>query len=214
MADHLKPCSFETQHGTADWNMLNQVGKSLLDLWDSDGIESIDDQWGKIFTRDDQASHKENFSSSVKSDECSKPEDIQFLRGDFSHERFQSEIVTHVESRKPLRSSQIGNPAAGNSSPASQRRLASRFPKYEREIRQLDSLIARSLFGDALALEALDEAWKELRKHLTFHETETIRETYIHLIQSIIVLPRDPEYPKPPRRTLDSLDVMNIFLQE
>jgi len=53
-----------------------------------------------------------------------------------------------------------------------------------------------------------------LQKRLTFEKTETIREYYVHLVQSIIVQPRDPDYPKPPRRTLDSLDVMNIFLQE
>jgi hypothetical protein len=53
-----------------------------------------------------------------------------------------------------------------------------------------------------------------LRQRLSFQEKEIIRETYLHLVQSIIVQPRDPDYPKPPRRTIDSLEVMNIFLQE
>ena len=231
MTEPLKSCSFETRLGTADWTRLNQVGKSLLDLWDSDGIECIDDHWGEILLRDNAATGQEPFSSTIQSDTSVDAGESVVLRGDYSHERFQSEIDSIVDrmpvagtSRESMhedgepeerskmlrRSPQTGQPTRS----ASQKRLASRFPRFEREIRQLDSLIARSLFGDVLALEALEEAWRTLRTRLTFHESEMIRENYIHLVQSIIVQPRDPDYPKPPRRTLDSLDVMNIFFQE
>jgi len=234
MTDPLKSCSFETR-GTADWNMLNQVGRTLLDLWDSDGIESIDDHWGKIFSRGNSAFGREALSSTNKSDKPVVTDENLRLRGDYSHERFQSEVGTTADrmveagssresvfknmeqedvSRKLHRLPRTGQPTRSGSDPTSQRRLALRFPQYEREIRQLDSLIARSLFGDAMALEALETAWGNLRKRLAFQEIEIIRENYVHLVQSIIVQPRDPDYPKPPRRTLDSLDVMNIFLQE
>ena len=233
MTDPLKSCSFETRHGTSGWNMLNQIGRSLLDLWDNDGIESIDEHWGEIFSRGNPASRHETFSSTNKSDMSVDAGEKPLLRGDYSHECFQSntgstagrpvEEGTNRESvlkdaepedfsGKLHRSPQTDKPT--RSGPASQRRMTLKFPQYEREIRQLDSLIARSLFGDAMALEALEEAWRDLRKRLTYSETEVIRENYVHLVQSIIVQPRDPDYPKPPRRTLDSLDVMNIFLQE
>jgi|GEM_PF-2548818 len=235
MTGPLKSCSFETRHGMPDWNMLNQIGKSLIDLWNSDGIESMNAQWGKILSRDELTSRKEPLSSTNKLDKSIDTEKILFLRGDDSHERFQSEIGSTTDrspdagtsresalqdmesedlAKKLRRSPQIGQPNRTDSNSASQRRLALRLPQYEREIRQLDSLIARSLFGDTMALEVLEKTWLSLRKRLTFDESEIIRETYIHLIQSIIVQPRDPDYPKPPRRTLDSLDVMNIFLQE
>jgi len=235
MTGPLKSCSFETQHGTTDWNMLNQVGRSLLDLWDSDGIETIDDHWEEFFARNHPVPGSETFSSTNKSDKPVVMEENARLRGDYSHEHFQSEtgstagrpadtrksresVLKKTEpgdfSKKLRRSSPIHQPASTDSGSASQKRLALRFPQYEREIRQMDSLIARSLFGDVLALEALEKAWRELQKRLTYGEIETIRENYVHLVQSIIVQPRDPDYPKPPRRTLDSLDVMNIFLQE
>jgi len=97
---------------------------------------------------------------------------------------------------------------------SAQQRLARRFPRFENELRQLDSLIARSLFGDQTAMEMLDKNWRKLRESLNYEEISIIRESYIQLVQSIIVLPRDPKYPKHPRRTLDALDVMNVFLQE
>ncbi len=225
--DKLKHCSFETRRGTPDWHTLNRMGKALLDQWERNGDEISDESLtGEILPLNDSP------------DGGMMPDEDRFLRGDFSHARFSSENDSHDDrtsdvdsgpgsdesvineadlqeiSRKLRQVSPAEKQPAANSRPASQVRLARQFPKYERELRQLDSLLARALFGDPLALETLEEAWRELRKRLTFDETGVIRETYIHLVQSIIVQPRDPEYPKPTRRTIDSLEVMNIFLQE
>jgi len=41
-----------------------------------------------------------------------------------------------------------------------------------------------------------------------------VRETYIKLVQAIITQPRDPAYPKHPRRSVDALEVLSIFLTE
>lgn len=154
------------------------------------------------------------------------------LRGDFPHAPFlqksepaddlpensltdstvNDDVFAEIQKRiaQPL----LTDSSADKPKPTSQKRLIQQFPRYERELRQMDSLVARSLFGDQMALEALEKAWGQLLKRLTFDQAGVVRETYIHLVQSIIVQPRDPEYPKPARRTIDSLDVLNIFLRE
>ena len=224
MAGKLKSCSFETQRNTPDWNLLNRVGKAMLHEWnrneggmtDSCLLEGI-------------------LPSGNEPDKVFATEGNRLMRGDYSHTRFQPEsnaspgqspdMEPRLDSvvkdsdleeiiRKQNRVSVDDSPETATSRPTSRNRLTRKFPKYEREIRQLDSLLARSLFGDSTALESLETLWRELHKHLTFDEIEIIRETYLRLVQSIIVQPRDPNYPKPPRRTIDSLDVMNIFLQE
>ena len=230
MTGKLKTCSFETQRGTPDWNMLNTIGRTLLDLWNRNGNSVADDCWDEILLKNDE-------TNSERQEIETKPKDIRLVRGDFSHDyfrsedRFNSEPIPNSETKHDSRvreaelqeilmnrERQRANYNKTNnerqSTDKSQRRLSRRFPQYEQEIRRLDSLIARSLFGDAIALDALEEAWRALRKCMTFDEIEVIRETYIHLVQSVIVQPRDPDYPKPPRRSLDSLEVMNIFLQE
>ena len=213
LTDKLKYCSFETQRGTPDWNLLHQAGKSLLKELHLNGNRMTE---GRL---------PDEILPPVKKQESGLTNDSQLLRGDASHKFFQREddlqhssVIKEADldaiSEKLLLLPSAENQQTTGSHRPSQRQLAKRFPLYEREIRRLDSLLARSLFGDTVALDALDETWRDLRNRMTFQEIETIRETYLHLIQSIIVLPRDPEYPKPPRRTIDSLEVMNIFLQD
>ncbi|MCL2117077.1 MAG: hypothetical protein FWH27_01490 [Planctomycetaceae bacterium] len=214
LTDKLKYCSFETQRGTPDWNLLNRVSESLFDEWFHDGKGVTDEEiiGGKM-------------PPAVEESGSGLNDENQRLRGDASHWHRhpendsqhgsvikETDLDAIAEQLLPL--SSFTKQPISRSRQVSQRRLAKQFPQYEREIRHLDSLLARSLFGDTMALESLNESWRELRKRLPFHDVEVIRETYLHLVQSIIVQPRDPEYPKPPRRTIDSLEVMNIFLQE
>ena len=224
MTGKLKDWLFATQRGTSDWNMLNHVGRSLLDLWRRNGTGVTEEDWEGILRLNVERNRECQRS-------VNKPDDRRFIRGDYSHDYFRSDDisdvgpsydsgVTEAELQKILLNREhrrVEHDKASHELPGtdkSQQRLARRFPRYEREIRQLDSLIARSLFGDVMALDALAEAWQALRRRMTFNEIGVVRETYLHLVQSIIVQPRDPDYPKPPRRTLDSLEVMNIFLQE
>ena len=213
MTNKLKYCSFETQRGTPDWDLLNRVSKSLHGEWFQDGKNVTDD--GSI----------DNLIPSHEESGDGLNDENRILRGDSSHKLYHPDLDSHPGSvikeadleamtRKLLPMPSDTKQTTANSHNTSQRRLTKQFPEYEREIRQLDSLLARSLFGDTKALEALDGEWRELRKRLAFQESEVIRETYLHLIQSIIVQPRDPDFPKPQQRTLDTLEVMNIFLQE
>ena len=212
LTDKLKYCSFETQRGTPDWNLLNHVSKSLLEEWLLNGNTDINTPLA-----DRKLSTGEETNRGLA-------DENRHLRGDGSHMLYRPDNDSHgpvvqdadweAISKQLLSLPSIEKQKSTNPRQPSQRRLAKQFPQYEREIRQLDSLLARSLFGDVVALEALDGAWRDLRQRLTFQESEIIRETYLHLVQSIIVQPRDPEFPKSPRRSIDSLEVMNIFLQD
>ena len=62
---------------------------------------------------------------------------------------------------KPLSTGESSNPQR----PISQRRLIQQFPRHENEIKKIDSLVARSLFGDQRALDSLEETWQELKTH-------------------------------------------------
>lgn len=213
MTDKLKYCSFETQRGTPDWNLLNRVSKPLLNEWFQDGNRASD------------AYLADEIRPSVEVSDNSLAEEYRLLRGDSSHKRnypdndeSQAAIIKETDldaiSEKLLQLPSLTKQQTPNSRHTPQRRLSKQFPQYEREIRQLDSLLARTLFGDTMARDALEMQWRDFRKRLAFPEIEVIRETYLHLVQSIIVQPRDPDYPKPQQRTIDSLEVMNIFLQE
>jgi hypothetical protein len=184
LTDKLKHCSFETQRGTPDWNTLNRVSKALLNEWGLDGNGVNDD-----FMADKISTAKESDNGLT--------DENRHLRGDSSHKLYvpENDLLRGHELREADLEAITGKllqlplgekPAATNSRPASQRRLTKQFPQYEREIRQMDSLLARSLFGDTIALEALDDKWRELRQRLTFQEKEIIRDTYLHLVQSIV----------------------------
>ena len=212
MKDKLKYCSFETQRGTPDWNLLNRISRSLLGEWFQDE-KSVPDDLSDMIRPADQMSGNGLTDAN------------RLLRGDSSHKLYHSEndiyqgsVIKETDldaiSEKLLQLPPVAKQQTARTRPASQKQLAKQFPRYEREIRHLDSLLARSLFGDTTALKALDAAWLDLRKRLTYQDTEVIREAYLHLIQSIIVLPRDPDFPKSPQRTIDTLEVMNLFLQE
>ena len=227
LQDRLKYKAFETRCGSPDWYALNHLGRILLDGFDQTGEFVFPGEF-RDETRDEQP---------VSWDDTNENDPV-VIRGDFSHTRFLGN-VDHDETGIPeifpdntlpgnvlddnvfeeiqkqiLQPQLTDTSTESKASPMSQRRLTRQFPQYEYELRRMDSLVARSLFGDQMALEALEESWQQLRKRLTLEQTGVIRETYIHLVQSIIVQPRDPEYPKPAKRSLDSLDVLSIFLRE
>ena len=240
----LKSFSFETGYGAANWYALNRVGKTLLDEFVEDDRWSRDDFAGDFVLPDDLISLDGFWQLSPGTTEESPlpptaPKDENSaagsLRGDLAHRSFSSGMPDDIsdnardailsEGDFPLDGSvfeeireqikPISNDSSPNCrQPVSQRRLVQQFPEYESVIKKIDSLVARSLFGDQTALEMLEKNWQELKTSLTFDELGILREAYIHLVQSIIVQPRDPEYPKHPSRTIDSLEVLNIFLKE
>ena len=227
LQDRLKFKTFETRCGSPDWYALNHLGQLLFDGFDQTSEfvflsefhdETQDEQpvsWNDIDENDPVVirgdfSHTQ-FLGNADHDETGMPEIFpdNTLPGNVLEDNVFEEIQKQI--LQPLLTD---SSTESEASPMSQRRLTQKFPQYEYELRRLDSLVARSLFGDQMALETLEESWQQLRKRLTTEQSGVIRETYIHLVQSIIVQPRDPEFPKPAKRSLDSLDVLSIFLRE
>ena len=227
LQDRLKNNAFETRCDSPDWYALNHLGQLLLNGFDQTGEFVFPNEF-QDETQDEQP---------VSWDDIDENDPV-VIRRDSSHTRFSDNVdhnITGIPEIFPDNTlpgnalddnvfeeiqKQILQPLLTDSSteskanPMSQRRLTQQFPQYEYELRRIDSLVARSLFGDQMALETLEESWQQLRKRMTYEQAGVIRETYIHLVQSIIVQPRDPEFPKPAKRSLDSLDVLSIFMRE
>ncbi|MDR1382387.1 MAG: hypothetical protein LBJ67_00860 [Planctomycetaceae bacterium] len=219
--EQLKSCLFENHQGTPDWYSLNRLGEKLV----------LELEREMIITHNDMMGNGGHIGETSITEKHSK--DNGTLRGDFAHYVFEYQ-KSAMDDNLPFSPNtkddhifddiglQFPQSFPGNivhkvkktKSSFSQQRLTKCFPKFENEIRQIDSLVARSLFGDSLALEMLNNDWKKLRKLLTFEEASIIRESYIQLVQAIIIQPRDPSYPKHPRRSIDALEVINIFLEE
>jgi len=215
-----------SEQNLPSWYDLNQIGISLLEQKEINPA-SKNDMAGSPAESDKELSADLSLEDSPANFNPGEQ-----IRGDFAHSVFiradqqppdgQAQPgTTGKYACDPLLEKVLEHAAAIGSADKkidlfgqTQERLSQQFPKYENEIRQMDSLIARSLFGDQLAVEMLDSAWRELYRQLSSEERGIVRETYIKLVQAIITQPRDPAYPKHPRRSVDALEVLSIFLTE
>ncbi|MDR1491225.1 MAG: hypothetical protein LBT05_00645 [Planctomycetaceae bacterium] len=222
MEEQLKFHLFENHRGTPDWHSLNRLGEKIIRKLERE----------TIVARSNKMDCGGQIGETSLAEKSSKNKEV--LRGDFAHHVFEckksaddknSSFSSDNKNADPIFDNldlQFQQSFPGNiihkvkktKSSFSQQHLKKRFPKFENEIRQIDSLVARSLFGDNIAHEMLNHCWKKLRNSLNFEEINIIRESYIQLVQSVIILPRDPAYPKHPRRSIDALEIINIFLEE
>ncbi|MCL2347307.1 MAG: hypothetical protein FWC50_03490 [Planctomycetaceae bacterium] len=211
------------------WHDLNRIGVSLLERME---INPASKNGMSVSPAETGNMPDNGLSADISSNGPVNSGTGNLLRGDFAHSVFiradqaspngpsqpettgkyacDSLLEKVLEHAAAIGSTDKKNDLFGQT----QQRLSQQFPGYGNEIRQMDSLIARSLFGDQLAVEMLDSAWRELYRQLSAEERGMIRETYIKLVQAIITQPRDPAYPKHPRRSVDALEVLNIFLAE
>jgi len=183
----------------SDWKQLQQYGKTLLEeLQISMAIE--------------KDSLKSSFTTGTPTG-GTPPSSAHGPIMQIGEETFRSDVVHHVFARKEETENDPGS-RPPLSSPLSSAGLLKAFPNWAPELRKMDSLLARALFGDSVALETLEKQWKKLSPRLTPSERGRISESYVHLIQSVLTQPQDPDYPKHPRRSIDALELLNLFIAD
>ena len=96
----------------------------------------------------------------------------------------------------------------------SPRATIAKHPRQRELLAQIDSDLARLLFGDSTRLPTLQHAWRELQQQLAWSEKERLREEFVSLIHSVLVKSRGSLPSAPPSRSVNLLDVLIIFLDE
>lgn len=86
------------------------------------------------------------------------------------------------------------------------------FPHLFEHIVLLDSLTARALFGDSVALCQLRREWNKIMLSLNGNELCVLSEEYIRLVRQLVSRPFDNAAPRELHRCLDAIDVLDIFL--
>ncbi len=82
------------------------------------------------------------------------------------------------------------------------------------ELQEIDSFTTRALFGDESAREQLRIRWKKLVSRLSWHDRHELCFEYVELIKTVMVQPLPISGSKEPRRSLDALEVLDIFLDD
>lgn len=93
-----------------------------------------------------------------------------------------------------------------------QRLLAIR-PEWEKELLELDSLIAHTLSGETSVTENLARCWRRLIERGDQEFINAAQEEYIHLIQAILIGGKK-ESDQSPKHSLSALDILDLFLNE
>ncbi len=88
---------------------------------------------------------------------------------------------------------------------------ASHLRPFDKEITDMDSLFARTLFGDNDATEILRGRWNHFCHQAPTEVRESTRESYLDLLRRILALSSDQE-PRDPERNVQVLDLMLLFL--
>ena len=96
----------------------------------------------------------------------------------------------------------------------SPRAIIVKHPRQQELLTQVDSDLARLLFGDTTRLPMLQSAWRELQRLLPWNDKERLREEFVALIHSVMVKGRNSFSPQRPNRSVNLLDVLVVFLGE
>lgn len=91
---------------------------------------------------------------------------------------------------------------------------STRISPFEENLTLIDSCTTRALFGDESAMESLRKHWRTIAEQLPWSDRCAIRAEYIELVQGVITHPIPFESAKKPERSIDALEVLDIFLQE
>lgn len=92
-----------------------------------------------------------------------------------------------------------------------QRLLALR-PGWEKELLELDSLIAHTLAGDTAAGSNLARCWQRLVAHGDQEFLFAAQEEYIHYVQAILLESANGGANYSPKKSLPALDLLDLFL--
>lgn len=93
-------------------------------------------------------------------------------------------------------------------------RLLADWPQEETRLQELDSLVAHAIANDYRSAENLEHFWRRFIGEVSEELAWSVREEYIHFIQSILTWQGDSKSVKSPKKSLSALEILELFINE
>jgi hypothetical protein len=126
-----------------------------------------------------------------------------------SHTVEELRCVAAVDQMLPM----LDNSKPSVVKPMSEQRLGERFPRFKEELSELEVYLVRGIFGDEVVLPNIRRVWRELIPKLDGETRETIQETVIAMIHTVLSS-LEGDTGQRLRRSSQLLELMVFFLQE